>query len=161
MRGAAQTLAYLARYTHRTALSNERIRALRTGEQADQVAWSVRADAQGAKRVAKLEGAQFIGRFLSHVLPSGVKRIRHYGLLAAGQQRAKLAAARRCLQMPASHPVAAQSAEGFMMQVARLQMSTCPECGDKLRITQTLACQRRLPAPRQSSAPQHRQGAPP
>jgi len=76
--GPAQVLEYLAHYTHRTAISNERIVKITS----DQVAFKVRADDKGGKRTVKFDGVEFVRRFLLHVLPTGLKRIRHYGLLA-------------------------------------------------------------------------------
>lgn len=72
--GPAQVLEYLGRYTHRVAISNERI----VGIDQDGVALRVRADATtGKKRTLRLAGNEFIERFLMHVLPPGFKRIRH------------------------------------------------------------------------------------
>jgi len=65
--GPQAVLDYLGRYTHRVAIANERI----IGIANDQVAFRVRADAEGRKRVLCLSGTQFIARFLLHVLPSG------------------------------------------------------------------------------------------
>ncbi|HCN87666.1 MAG TPA: hypothetical protein DIT28_00565 [Oxalobacteraceae bacterium] len=67
---------YLARYTHRVAISNERLISLHQG----QVAFRVRDNANpGKNRVERLSAESFIARFLQHVLPQGFKRIRHYG----------------------------------------------------------------------------------
>ena len=84
--GPAQVLEYLSRYTHRTAISNERIRSISDSE----VAFTVRADDKGGKRLVRLAGTEFVRRFLLHVLPTGLKRIRHYGLLASGCKAVKL-----------------------------------------------------------------------
>jgi hypothetical protein len=73
--GPAQVLEYLSRYTHRTAISNERIRAITPEE----VAFNVRANDKGGKRLERLAGEEFVRRFLLHILPTGLKRIRHYG----------------------------------------------------------------------------------
>ena len=101
MGGPAQVLEYLARYTHRTAIGNERIASV----DADQVAFKVRADDAGAKRMLRLDGVQFVRRVLLHVLPTGVKRIRHYGLLAPCKTGV-LAQARQALCMPIANPQA-------------------------------------------------------
>jgi hypothetical protein len=78
--GPAQVLEYLSRYTHRVAISNERLVSLHEG----QVAFRVRDNANAAKkRIERLPAEAFIGRFLLHVLPTGLKRIRHYGILAS------------------------------------------------------------------------------
>ena len=75
--GPEAVLDYLGRYTHRVAISNERI----VGIDGNDVLFRVRADrSTGKKRTIHLPGTEFIGRFLHHVLPPGFKRIRHYGL---------------------------------------------------------------------------------
>ena len=83
-------LEYLSRYTHRTAIGNQRIRVVNP----DGVAFTVRAGDKGGKRLVRLAGVEFVRRFLLHVLPTGVKRIRHYGLLAAACKTVKLGQAR-------------------------------------------------------------------
>ena len=72
--GPAQVLEYLSRYTHRTAISNERILSVNDQE----VTFSVRADDKGGKRLQRLEGAEFVRRFMQHVLPSGFYKIRYF-----------------------------------------------------------------------------------
>src|SRR5450830_1097801 len=142
--GPAQVLEYLSRYTHRTAISNERIRAISTQE----VVFTVRADDKGGKRRVRLDGAEFVRRFLLHVLPTGIKRIRHYGVLASSCKGVKLNAARRALQMPAANVRALESAQGFMARVARLDVSLCPCCKiGRLQVTAVLPGQARLSTP--------------
>ena len=92
--GPAQVLEYLGRYTHRVAISNERI----LGMEGSRVRFRVRDSANGnRKKVMRLEAGEFIGRFMQHVLPGGFKRIRHYGLLGPAHKAANLAAARAAL----------------------------------------------------------------
>ncbi len=122
--GPAAVLDYLARYTHRTAIGNERLVAI-AGEQ---VLLRVRADSTGGKRVIAMPGEQFVGRLLQHVLPPGFKRIRHYGLLAPAAKAARLALARRLLAMPLSNPQARQDAQAFMRRVAAIEIECCPHC---------------------------------
>jgi hypothetical protein len=89
--GSAQVLDYLGRYTHRVAISNERI----LGISADAVSVRVRDWTQGNRRRTLSVPAQtFIERFLLHVLPKGFKRIRHYGLIGPAHKAARLAAVR-------------------------------------------------------------------
>ncbi len=89
--GPAQVLAYLGRYTHRTAIGNQRLVALADG----QVKFRWRDRAHGNQvRVMTLPAEDFIHRFLLHVLPKGFQRIRHYGLLANRHKAACLARAR-------------------------------------------------------------------
>ncbi len=154
--GPAQVLEYLSRYTHRTAISDERIRAIDTEE----VAFSVRANDKGGKRLERLPGVEFVRRFLLHVLPTGIKRIRHYGVLASSCKRVKLNAARLALQMPAANPQAMESAQGFMARVVRIDVNLCPCCKvGRLQVTAVLQGQARLPAPTCAVA-QHSRGPP-
>jgi Putative transposase/Transposase zinc-binding domain len=142
--GPAQTLEYLGRYTHRTAIGNERIK--RTSP--DGVVFTVRADEHGGKRRLRLEGAEFVRRFLLHVLPGGIKRIRHYGVLASACKADRLDAARQSLGMPASNPAAQESAQAFMARVARTETLRCPCCKTgTLKVVASLAGSRLLPTP--------------
>ena len=151
--GPAQVLEYLSRYTHRTAISNERIRAITTEE----VAFSVRANEKGGKRLERLPGVEFVRRFLLHVLPTGIKRIRHYGVLASSCKGVKLNAARTALQIPLPNPQATESAQGFMARVAKIDVSLCPCCKvGRLQFTAVLQGQACLPAPTHAVAQQSR-----
>ena len=94
---------YLRRYTHRTAIGNERVRAIGPTE----VAFTVRADEHGGKHRIWLKGEEFIGRLMLHVLPTGIKRIRHYGVLACACKGAKLDAARKACGHAAAMPAGA------------------------------------------------------
>ena len=142
--GSAQVLEYLSRYTHRTAISNERMVAMTDRE----VVLSVRADDKGHKRRARLAGEEFIRRFTLHVLPKGIKRIRHYGLLASACKTARLAQARQALGMPVVEAKALESAADFMRRVAKVEVLCCPRCKvGRLGVAQTLAGMARLPAP--------------
>lgn len=148
MGGPAQVLEYLARYTHRTAISNERI----VNIAAAQVAFKVRADDQGGKRIVKLDGVEFVRRFLQHVLPSGLKRIRHYGLLAPSKAQT-LAQARAQMQMPPITALALESARDFLHRVAQVDLHQCPCCQvGHMRWAQTLKGCKALPAPAAVSA---------
>ena len=123
--GPAQVLDYLARYTHRVAISNERILGLDQGE----VAFRVRADPDGKhKRLEHLAAETFIGRFLQHVLPHGFKRIRHYGLLASSHKAAKLTSCRAAFQLPRPQAPLIEDVAAFMRRVAHLEISACPHC---------------------------------
>ena len=124
--GAAQVLDYLGRYTHRVAISNERIVAI----DAEEVAFRVRVngDNGGKRRTERLPGTEFIERFLQHVLPRGFKRIRHYGLLGPAHKRARLAAARSALGVPAPQPVVIESVAAFMQRVTHIEWAACPHC---------------------------------
>jgi len=145
MGGPAEVLSYLARYTHRTAISNERL--MRLDDQ--QVTLRIRADSNGGKRIVKVAGVEFVRRFLLHVLPTGIKRIRHYGLLSPAAKRIKLTQARAALQMPTINPLAAESAQAFMQRVSQQDILQCPCCRHgRLRVVAVLVASTRLPDPR-------------
>jgi len=124
--GPQQVLDYLGRYTHRVAISNERI--LDIG--ADTVSVRVRDWTQGnRRRTLSVPAQSFIERFLLHVLPKGFKRIRHYGLLGPAGKATKLAKARAALSVPVPDPVVVESVEAFMRRIHRHEWSRCPHCG--------------------------------
>ena len=125
MGGPAQVLEYLGRYTHRVAISDERI----LGMDGSAVRFRVRDPANSKrKKVERVEVNEFIRRFLLHVLPEGFKRIRHYGLLGPARKTARLAAARAALEAPTPDPVVVESAEEFMRRVAGIEWRCCPHC---------------------------------
>ena len=136
--GPQAVLDYLGRYTHRVAISNERIIDITN----DQVTFRVRADAEGRKRTLRLPGGEFITRFLLHVLPSGFKRIRHYGLLSPARKKVGLTAARTALAVPPPEATIIESVAAFLCRVARHESMCCPHCGGLFRVTATLLPQR-------------------
>lgn len=134
--GPAQVLEYLGRYTHRVAISNERI----LGMEGSRVRFRMRDSANGnRKKVVRLEAGEFIGRSMQHVLPGGFKRIRHYGLLGPARKAANLAAAREALEAPAPDPVRVESVEAFMRRVAGIEWLNCPHCHEgRFRVVQAI-----------------------
>jgi hypothetical protein len=142
--GSAQVLDYLSRYTHRTAIGNERIKAITPIE----VVFTVRADDKGGKRRVRLAGGEFIRRFLLHVLPTGIKRIRHYGVLASASKGDRLAQARLALHMPAANAQAKESAREFVARVARMEVLQCPCCAvGRLQVVASVQGMQYLPLP--------------
>ena len=139
--GPEQVLRYLARYTHRIAISNRRIVAI--DDRRVTFTWKDYRD--GAKQKAMtLDAHEFIRRFLLHVLPDGFQRIRHYGFLANGHRKAKLALIRKLLD--AAPPVAQHAAETSPGEPAAATTGTtppCPCCGGPMRIIEVLADPRR------------------
>jgi hypothetical protein len=85
--GPPQVLKYLARYTHRVAISNRRLLKLEAGRLTFR--YQDYADAHQPKTMT-LDAVEFLRRFLQHVLPKGFMKIRHYGLLASRQRKEKL-----------------------------------------------------------------------
>jgi hypothetical protein len=98
--GPEAVLAYLSRYTHRVAISNQRLIAF--DERDVTFRWKdYRAKGRTRYKTMTLEAGEFMRRFLLHVLPGGFHRIRHYGLLANPVRRQNLATIRALLHAPA------------------------------------------------------------
>ena len=144
--GPEAVLEYLGRYTHRVAISNERI----VGIDGSEVAFRVRGDPDsGGKRVLRLPGSEFIQRFLHHILPSGFKRIRHYGLLSPARKKAGLAAARQALEVPPPQQAVIESVDDFLRRIRRTEALRCPHCGGgQFHVVATLRPERHPPNPR-------------
>ena len=110
--GPAQVLKYLARYTHRVAISNHRLLRLAGGR----VAFRYTDYAVGGReKVMDLDAVEFLRRFVQHVLPAGFVKARHYGLLANRMRDERLARCR--LLLAAAAAGAAVAAEGGPSQV--------------------------------------------
>ena len=137
--GPAAVLDYLARYTHRTAIGNERLVAI----DGDKILLRVRADGRGGKRTIGMPGTEFVARLLQHVLPPGFKRIRHFGLLAPAAKAHRLALARQLLAMPQPSPQAREDALAFMRRVAAIDVACCTRCQlGRWQVAQTLRADR-------------------
>ena len=128
--GPAAVLAYLSRYTHRVAISNRRLLAL--DERGVTFRYKdYRREGTERHRTMTLPTAEFIRRFLLHVLPRGFHRIRHYGLLASGGRRDNLARARELLAAPPPPP------EPDVAPEPSDQRPPCPCCGGRMLILET------------------------
>ncbi len=124
--GPEQTLKYLARYTHRVAISNSRILSLEDGR----VTFKLKDYGDGnKKKTMTLEVVEFIRRFLQHVVPSGFVRIRHFGFLANRTRKKSLAACRSLLGV-GFQPVATCSAKNpsASSDVGTDERGRCPVC---------------------------------
>ena len=131
--GPEQILAYLARYTHRVAITNSRLLALDASHVTFR--WKARRKWGGHKsKVMRLEIGEFIRRFLLHVLPNGFHRIRHYGFLANGHRAQKLALCRSLLSVPAD----TDGDRGDDRANSGYTPPPCPCCGGRMAITETL-----------------------
>ena len=128
--GAEQVVDYLGRYTHRIAISNERLVGLQDGQVTFR--WKDRAHGN-EKKLMTLEVGEFLRRFLRHVLPKGLVRIRHYGFLANSVRRKRIAHCRRLLGNVAAAEAPAQPSETWQELLLRLtgrDVSRCPKCGE-------------------------------
>ena len=119
-------LDYLGRYTHRVALSNDRILNIENGE----VTLSYRDRKDGdRKKTMVLEADEFIRRFLLHLLPEGFMRIRHFGFLANRSKKHALARCRELLDVdPGSSRCPVESAKDLLLKITGVDLSRCPCC---------------------------------
>ncbi|MCK1520495.1 IS91 family transposase [Bradyrhizobium sp. 17] len=122
--GPQAVLAYLSRYTHRVAIANSRLIAV-DGHSVTFRWKDYRAEGRDRRKVMTLATAEFIRRFLIHVLPQGFHRIRHYGLLASGTRADNIARARELLAVaiPDGQPTAAAAGQ---------TKPSCPCCGGRM-----------------------------
>ena len=119
-------LDYLGRYTHRVALSNERILKIENEE----VTLSYR-DRKNCdrKKSMTLDAQEFIRRFLLHILPDGFMRIRHFGFLANRSKKQALARCRQLLNLdPALPRCPVESAKDLMVKITGVDFTRCPCC---------------------------------
>ena len=132
--GPGAVLAYLARYTHRVAISNSRLIAL------DQTGVTFRykdyrRNGSERYRTMTLGPAEFIRRFLLHVLPKGFHRIRHYGLLASAGRKANIARARELLAAPQPQVECGGSDDADAAPTD--WRPPCPCCGGRMIVIET------------------------
>jgi len=119
--GPEQVIGYLGRYTHRVAISNQRLLEIEGGF----IRFRYKdSQAGGKERVMRLQASEFMRRFLLHVLPKGFKKLRYYGYLSSGQRGRKLALARRLLAV--AQAVVPKTSEVVEQVVAGL--GACPVC---------------------------------
>jgi hypothetical protein len=126
--GPEQVLDYVGRYTHRVAISNNRLLDIAEGKVTFRYK-DYRHDAQ--QKTMTLEAEEFIRRFLLHVLPEGFQRIRYYGFLANRYREKKLALCRELLGMPELEPQAFEAAKDYFERYEELtghSLRQCPVC---------------------------------
>jgi hypothetical protein len=130
--GPHQVLDYVGRYTHRIAISNQRLVDMDDGHVRFHYK-DYRADRPQSQKTMVLAATEFIRRFLFHVLPSGFHRIRYYGLLGNRHRHAKLARCRQLLNMRCAEtigraPAASQDYRDRYEVLTGLSLRTCPRC---------------------------------
>jgi hypothetical protein len=135
--GPQAVLAYLSRYTHRIAISNRRL--ISADENSVTFTWKdYRIEGPSRYATMTLPTDEFIRRFLMHVLPKGLHRIRHYGLFANGNRAANIARARDLLAVPScSKP--AEMSNTPAADEPRVLPRPCRCCGGRMIIIETFA----------------------
>jgi len=151
--GPEAVLAYLSRYTHRVAIANSRLIA--ADAKTVSFRWKdYRAKRRDRQRVMRLATGEFIRRVLSHVLPTGFHRIRHYGLFANSARARNVETIRRLLD---AEPPAAKAentdTEAAEAPDTRTLRQPCPSCGAPMIIVETFE---RGQAPRARAPPVRR-----
>jgi Putative transposase/Transposase zinc-binding domain len=131
--GPERVLDYLGRYTHRIAISNNRLIEMKGGKVA--FAYKDYKDKQRQK-VMTLSADEFLRRFLMHVLPDGFQRIRHYGLLGNRHRAENLARCRELLGVVAPTTEPQRDYRERYRQLTGQDPLRCPQCqiGEMLRI---------------------------
>jgi hypothetical protein len=134
--GPEQVLAYLSRYTHRVAISNSRLIA------ADETGVTFRykdyrIEGTGRYKIMTLKPGEFIRRFLMHILPKGVHRIRHYGLLASAGKADIIARARELIAAATPAQTAQKQQAADSAAVTDKPVHPCPRCGGRMLIIET------------------------
>jgi hypothetical protein len=133
--GPREVLRYLARYTHRVAISNRRLIAC--DDKGVTFKWKdYRIKGPERYKVMTLATHEFIRRFLMHVLPAGFHRIRYYGLLASGKRAENIARARELLALPLL-PIDAIKAASTDANEPQAPEHPCPCCGGRMTIIET------------------------
>jgi hypothetical protein len=126
--GPEQVLEYVGRYTHRVAISNNRLLDIADGMV--RFRWRDYRD-HNRQKTMSVSADEFIRRFLLHVLPEGFHRIRYYGLLGSRHRAQKLARCRELLGMPSPEPSDGQSERDYRdhyEQLTGVSLKQCPAC---------------------------------
>ena len=124
--GPQQVLEYLGRYTHRVAISNNRIISIDNGR----VTFTYR-DRQKDNEIKKmtLDADEFIRRFLLHVLPKGFFKIRYFGFLAHTNKKEQIPLIRKLIDPDATLPEKIkESISEMMLRLTGIDISCCPKC---------------------------------
>ena len=126
--GPEQVLAYVARYTHRVAIANNRLLDIDEGK----VRFRWKDYRKGSRqKTMTLAAGEFIRRFLLHVLPEGFQRIRYYGFLANRHREQKLARCRQLLAMPPPELPNAEAVKDYLdhyQELTGASLTECPAC---------------------------------
>jgi predicted Zn-ribbon and HTH transcriptional regulator len=126
--GPEKLLAYLGRYTHRVALSNQRLISCSDG--IVRFHYRDRKD-RDTPKIAELPADEFLRRFLRHVLPKRFLRIRHYGLLANRRKAELFERSRTHLGVAKPVEPAQKTTAQWILQLTGIDVTRCPRCGSQ------------------------------
>ena len=125
--GPEQVLEYLGRYTHRVAITNNRIVSIEDGE----VTFNYRDRSDENKVKEKtVKAEEFIRRYLLHILPKGFMKIRYFGFLAHTNKKTSIPLLRQLINPDAEYTEKlTETIEETMLRLTGVDISLCPECG--------------------------------
>ena len=124
--GPEQVLEYLGRYTHRVAISNNRLIAIDNG----QIAFTYKdRKRNNEKKTMTLNADEFIRRFLLHVLPKGFMKIRYFGFLANIKKKTCIPIIRKLIEpMAKLLKKIKETVQQIMLRVTGIDITCCPKC---------------------------------
>jgi len=144
---AEMVMDYLGRYTHRVAISNDRLRKL----EGDRVTFRYRdRNDNDTIKLMSLEASEFIRRFLLHILPDHFVKIRHYGILSNRNRKRKLS---RCMKLLGAHPLDPNREkhrepwEDLLERITGIDPRICPHCGKGKMVLKKVLNPSALPLP--------------
>ena len=127
--GPDQIIRYLGRYTHRTAISNERIIDVDNR----QVTFSWKDYKKGYKKqTTSLQGSEFLRLFCMHILPPGYTRIRHYGFLSSASKRKSLSTIRKSLKVKEKKKDDPRPWQKIAFERMGIKPGICKNCGSRM-----------------------------
>ena len=130
--GPEAVLKYLSRYTHRIAISNSRLQSIDNAQIS--FTWKDYKN-DCVEKTMTLSSDEFLRRFLLHALPKGFVRIRHYGILAGRNRRAKLNRCRALFDLPPQQSKTRLSNLELLRELSEDDPSLCPKCGKGQMLT--------------------------
>ena len=123
---ASVALDYIARYTHKVAIGDSRIKALEHGHVT--YSWRDRSD-DNVEKLDTIPVEEFTRRFLAHILPDGFHKIRYFGWMAAAHRKTILAAIRAALHVEPPAPSPREPLAARILRETGVDITLCPHCG--------------------------------
>jgi hypothetical protein len=133
--GPEQVISYLGRYTHRTAISNDRI--LEVTHETVTFTWKDYRN-NYKRQTTTLPGEKFLGLFCRHILPPGFTRIRHYGFLSSASKKKSLAIIRTALKQTPPPESSAKPWQELALERMGIKAGICKSCGGDMIIIEIL-----------------------
>lgn len=127
-------MEYLGRYTHRVAISNQRIVRISDGKVSFK--WKDYAD-RNKNKVMVLDGEEFIRRFLLHILPANFMKIRHYGILSNRSRKTKLGKCQEIFRIK-PQPLVKITWQELLQKLKGIDVNICPSCGEGCMVRKEL-----------------------